>query len=195
MSASLPLWALDMGLVGRQGADKLQDGKIDFEIRNTNTGVVTKARMTRTADGSYALAQIPGVDGAFPGVDLFLRNPVGAKTGALLQTGAPIDLIEGHWVSQVAQGIDRPAPGFSDIGVDIENPAGILQTIVVARTREAAASPPMPAVRRTAYAYLCHRSRPECRLDGDNRCTADVRKRLPSDGVGPEAVRPARILG
>lgn len=63
-----------MGLVDRQDADELQDGKIDFEIRNTNTGVVTKARMTRTADGSYALAQIPGVDGAFPGVDLFLQN-------------------------------------------------------------------------------------------------------------------------
>lgn len=254
MSASLPLWALDMGMAGQQGNDALQEGNIDLEIRNTNTGVVTMARMTRTADGSYALAQIPGVDGAFPGVDLFLQNPVGAKTGALLPTGAPIDLIESHWVScvdvavpmviaaatdfgktghesapaleadldfmaalrrvwvaaglrmrlrrrdgtlmteedlhrsetvpkvcivsasqngghlavryftpqtahpsmavsggcclaaaalvpgsvahQVAQGIDRPSTEFSDIEVNIENPAGILQAIVVARTRE-----------------------------------------------------------
>ena len=252
MSASLPLWALDMGLTGRN--DAVQEGNIDLEIRNTNTGVVTKARMTRTADGSYALAQIPGVDGAFPGVDLFLQNPVGSKTGALLPTGEPIDLIEGHWVScvdvavpmviaaaadfgktghetgpaleadldfmaalrrvwvaaglrmglrrrdgtlmteddlhrsetvpkvcivatpqngghlavryfipqtahpsmavsggcclaaaalvpgsvahQVAQGIDRPSTEFSEIEVNIENPAGILQATVVARTRE-----------------------------------------------------------
>jgi 2-methylaconitate cis-trans-isomerase PrpF len=47
------------------------------------------------------MAEIPGVDGAFPSVDLFLHDPVGAKTGQLLPTGAAEDQVAGHRVSCV----------------------------------------------------------------------------------------------
>jgi len=43
--------------------------------------------------------EIPGVDGAFPGVDLYLHMPVGTKTGVLLPTGRVVDDIAGISVS------------------------------------------------------------------------------------------------
>lgn len=93
MSASLLLWAFDFGLVkGDIG------GPCNLDIRNTNTGVITTARMTRNADGHFMSAEIPGVDGAFPSVDLFLHDPVGAKTGMLFPTGNPADDIAGYRV-------------------------------------------------------------------------------------------------
>jgi 2-methylaconitate cis-trans-isomerase PrpF len=96
MSAALPLWAHDTGLVRPAEA-----GNCDIGIRNTNTGVVTTARMMREAGGGLAMAEIPGVDGAFPSVDLFLHDPVGAKTGQLLPTGVAEDQVAGHRVSCV----------------------------------------------------------------------------------------------
>jgi len=57
--------------------------------------------MRLTADDGFVAAEIPGVDGAFPGVDLFLADPVGAKTGQLLPTGRPVDDVVGYEVSCV----------------------------------------------------------------------------------------------
>lgn len=96
MSSALQLWAIDAGIV-----KPAAPAACDTDIRNTNTGVITTSRMTVRADGSFVAAEIPGVDGAFPGVDLFLHHPVGAKTGQLLPTGLPQDIIEGHAVSCV----------------------------------------------------------------------------------------------
>src|SRR6478752_4215075 len=76
MTAALPLWALDTGQVQPVGAGNA----FEIDIFNTNTRVTAGSRMRVAADGSFAAAEIPGVDGAFPGVDLFLANPVGAKT-------------------------------------------------------------------------------------------------------------------
>ncbi len=89
MSAALPMWALDTGLVQRAG-----DGAFTLNIRNTNTGVTAASRM-EFAGGLAENAAIPGVDGAWPGVDLFLNEPVGAKTGKLLPTGNAVDRIDG----------------------------------------------------------------------------------------------------
>lgn len=96
MSAALQLWALDTGLVqpGRPG-------KLDIRIRNTNTGMYTVSRMAFDSDGTLSGSEIPGVSGTYPAVDLFLQSPAGAKTGRLLPTGAPADLIEGFTVSCV----------------------------------------------------------------------------------------------
>jgi 4-oxalomesaconate tautomerase len=91
MSAALQLWALDLGLAGAA----------EIAIRNTNTGVVTVSRMHIAADGRMAMAEIPGVDGAYPAVDLFMQSPVGAKTGTLLPTGSVVDVIDGYRVSCV----------------------------------------------------------------------------------------------
>lgn len=96
MSAALQLWAMDMGLLTQN-----EPGPADVRIRNTNTGIVTVSRMDIAANGGLATAEIPGVDGAYPAVDLFLQAPVGAKTGALLPTGAALDVIAGFHVSCV----------------------------------------------------------------------------------------------
>lgn len=96
MSSALPLWAIDMGLIEVPAA-----GSFDIEIKNTNTGVLTVARMSRDVQGRFMNAEIPGVSGPFPRVDLFLQSPVGNKTGALLPTGNVLDTIAGHNVSCV----------------------------------------------------------------------------------------------
>jgi 4-oxalomesaconate tautomerase len=98
MSAALPLWAFDTGLIPPTWD---ANGFTSLEIRNTNTGVVTTARMSRGAEGNLLVRAIPGVDGAFPGVELFLKDPVGAKTGRLLPTGAARDIVEGRTISCV----------------------------------------------------------------------------------------------
>lgn len=92
MSAALQLWATDSGLV---------TSTADLRIRNTNTGVTTVSRMQAAPDGTFVTAEIPGVDGAYPAVDLFMQSPVGAKTGRLLPTGSVVDLIDGYSVSCV----------------------------------------------------------------------------------------------
>lgn len=96
MSSSLQLWGLDTGVI-----EALAIGMHEIAIRNTNTGVVTTSRMARRADGSFVDAAIPGVQGSFPAVDLFLHRPVGAKTGKLLPTGAARDRVRGYTVSCV----------------------------------------------------------------------------------------------
>jgi 4-oxalomesaconate tautomerase len=97
MTAALPLWALDTGQV-----EPAADGSaFEIDIFNTNTGVTAGSRMRINPDGGFVAAEIPGVDGAFPGVDLFLADPVGAKTGQLLPTGRPVDDVAGYPVSCV----------------------------------------------------------------------------------------------
>lgn len=96
MSSALPLWAIDTGLIEAPAT-----GVFEIAINNTNTGVITTARMSRDQHGRFVNAEIPGVSGAFPSVDLFLHSPVGNKTGALLPTGSALDAIAGHQVSCV----------------------------------------------------------------------------------------------
>ncbi|WP_462382073.1 PrpF domain-containing protein [Pseudomonas sp. Marseille-QA0892] len=95
MSSALPLWALHAGL-----ADGVC-GDFEIELFNTNTAVLTTGRVLRDGDNRLAMVAIPGVPGSHPGVDLFLHDPVGAKTGALLPTGNVADEILGVEVSCV----------------------------------------------------------------------------------------------
>lgn len=115
MSAALPMWALDTGLVQRAG-----DGVFELDIRNTNTGVTAASRMT-FVDGRAEDAVIPGVDGAWSGVDLFLNDPVGAKTGKLLPTGNAVDTIEGVAVSCVDVAVPMVIARASDFGRDVQD--------------------------------------------------------------------------
>lgn len=96
MSSALPLWAFDTGLIEAPAT-----GVCEIEINNTNTGVLTVARMVRDAGSRFVTAEIPGVSGAFPSVDLFLQSPMGSKTGRLLPTGSVLDTVAGHQVSCV----------------------------------------------------------------------------------------------
>ncbi len=97
MSAAIPMFLLNNGLL-RAG-----DPSTEVRVFNTNTSVVTDCRV-RTPGGVPVIpadTEIPGVYGQFPGVELSLRDPVGAKTGKLLPTGRVRDLFDGVEVSCV----------------------------------------------------------------------------------------------
>ena len=84
MTAALPLWALDTGQVEPGGAGDA----FEIDIFNTNTGVTAGSRMRRrTPTARSSRRRSPVWTVRFPRVDLFLANPVGAKTGRLLPTG------------------------------------------------------------------------------------------------------------
>jgi 4-oxalomesaconate tautomerase len=121
MTAALPLWALDSGQA-EAGGDAFE-----IDIFNTNTGVVAGSRMRLASDGSFVAAEIPGVDGAFPAVDLFLANPVGAKTGSLLPTGHPTDDIGGHTVSCVDVAVPMVIARAADFGKTAQEPIEALE--------------------------------------------------------------------
>ena len=123
MSAALPLWALDSGLV----APAAPGGLFEIEIRNTNTGVVATGRMASDPAGGFAAAEIPGVDGAFPSIDLFLHHPVGAKTGRLLPTGRTRDLVAGHSVSCVDVAVPMVIADAAEFGKTAAEPIAELE--------------------------------------------------------------------
>jgi 2-methylaconitate cis-trans-isomerase PrpF len=112
MSAALPMYALDTGLV------QATAGRTTVRIFNTNTGVTTDATV-RTPDATPYIppdTEIPGVMGKFPGVELTLRHPVGAKTGKLLPTGHPADSICGVDVSCVDVAVPLVILRAEDVG-------------------------------------------------------------------------------
>lgn len=97
MSAAIPMFLLEFGWL------QAGDPTTSVRIFNTNTGVVTDCRV-RTPNGSPVIpadTEIPGVHGLFPGVELSLRDPVGAKTQKLLPTGRVRDTFDGVAVSCV----------------------------------------------------------------------------------------------
>ena len=95
MSAALPVFAAQVGLVS------LVPGTNRVRIFNTNTGVVTHALldMPEPDQPVSSETEIPGVMGQWPGVQLALLEPVGAKTGRLLPTGNVTD--EPRWDRRV----------------------------------------------------------------------------------------------
>ncbi len=112
MTAALPLWALDTGQV-----EPVAPGSaFEIDIFNTNTGVTAGSRMRTTDDGRFVGSEIPGVHGTFPGVDLFLADPVGAKTGRLLPTGRPLDDVLGYPVSCVDVAVPMVIARAADFG-------------------------------------------------------------------------------
>jgi 2-methylaconitate cis-trans-isomerase PrpF len=132
MTAALPLWALDTGQAEPTG----QDGAFEIDIFNTNTRVNAASRMRFAADGRFAEAEIPGVDGSFPGVDLFLANPVGAKTGRLLPTGKAMDTVAGYNVSCVDVAVPMVIARAADFGKSaqekieaLESDRGFMETL------------------------------------------------------------------
>lgn len=123
MSSALPLWAIDSGLVKAPAA-----GPFEIEIKNTNTGVITISRMSRESDGRFTMAEIPGVLGVFPQVDLFLQSPVGNKTGSLLPTGSVIDVIEGVEVSCVDVAVPMVIADAASFGKTGHEPVSELES-------------------------------------------------------------------
>ncbi len=91
MSSALPIYALETGLI------QAQKPLTQLRIFNTNTKVITDARLSTPEGDSIVPAdtEIPGVMGEFPGVELSLREPIGAKTGKLFPTGNRKDVFAG----------------------------------------------------------------------------------------------------
>ncbi len=112
LSSILPLWAYDAGLLQADPVSR----ELWVDIRNTNTGVITRARMRLTDEGHLHCSEIPGVDGSWPAVDLFLQRPVGAKTGQLLPTGLVSERVEGVEVSCVDVAVPMVLIRASDLG-------------------------------------------------------------------------------
>jgi 2-methylaconitate cis-trans-isomerase PrpF len=110
MSAALPYWAIDQHFLPRE-----LNGAGEVEIFNTNTKSTMVGRVTLAGDG-FAFAPIPGVDGEFPGVDLFMANPVGAKTGKALPTGNASDKFGDYTVSCVDVAVPMVIARASEFG-------------------------------------------------------------------------------
>ncbi|PXF30100.1 PrpF protein [Pokkaliibacter plantistimulans] len=111
MSSALQIWAIHTGQIDASAA-----GAHTLEIFNTNTGVSTTSRVVIDSDGQFSTAEIPGVMGLHPAVDLFLHNPVGAKTGTLLPTGNATDVIDGCRVSCVDVAVPMVIIRAEDMG-------------------------------------------------------------------------------
>jgi hypothetical protein len=112
MSAALTMYALDSGIF------KASAGTTVMRIFNTNTRVTTDATV-KTPDGTPYIpadTEIPGVMGVFPGVELSLRNPVGAKTGKLLPTGNVIDNFAGVDASCLDVAVPMVIVSAADLG-------------------------------------------------------------------------------
>jgi 2-methylaconitate cis-trans-isomerase PrpF len=112
MSAALPFYALEVGLISSL------PGRNVVRIHNTNTGVETHAVLELPAgDGTVpATTEIPGVIGAWPGVQLSLLSPAGAKTGKLLPTGSPVDDFDGLQASCVDLAVPMVIARAADLG-------------------------------------------------------------------------------
>jgi 4-oxalomesaconate tautomerase len=91
MSAALPLFLLTNGLLSTTHPTT------SLRIFNTNTAVVTDCCL-RTPNAQPSPpddTEIPGVPGAFPWVELSMRQPVGSRTALLLPTGNIRDVFDG----------------------------------------------------------------------------------------------------
>ena len=112
MSSTLPIFAQEIGLI------TVQSGPSRVRIYNTNTGVVTHALIDMPKPGQPMAtdAEIPGVMGKWPGVQLALLKPAGSKTGALLPTGNAIDVFNGLEVSCVDLAVPMVIASASDFG-------------------------------------------------------------------------------
>ena len=91
MSAALPLFLLTNGLLPPVHPTT------SCRILNTNTNVITDC-LLRTPNAQPSPiddTEIPGVPGAFPWVELSMRQPVGSKTALLLPTGHVRDVFDG----------------------------------------------------------------------------------------------------
>lgn len=112
MSSALPLYALETGLI------QAQTPLTSLRIFNTNTQVITDARVN-TPEGNAnvpADTEIPGVMGSFPGVELSLRNPIGAKTGKLFPTGHRKDMFAGVEASCLDVAVPMVIVKAADLG-------------------------------------------------------------------------------
>jgi 2-methylaconitate cis-trans-isomerase PrpF len=144
MSSAMGPFALDEGLVKGKG------DQAEVKIHNTNTGKIITARFqideeNAAVDGDFIL---PGVAGSGSPVSLDFLAPGGAKTGKLLPTGNPSDILQVEGVGKIeASMVDAANPCVfvrsEDLGVVGTEMPEILEADADFLER-------MEAVRRTA---------------------------------------------
>ncbi|KAH7122221.1 PrpF protein [Dendryphion nanum] len=102
MSSAIGPYAYNSKLLPRS-AYRDGDGEVTVEIRNTNTGKLLNSTFNvvggqAAVHGDYV---IDGVAGTSSRIKLEYLHPFGSKTGKLLPTGRPIDVVSGYKVSCV----------------------------------------------------------------------------------------------
>ena len=134
MSSALPIYALETGLI------QAQKPLTQLRIFNSNTKVITDARLSTPEGDSMVPAdtEIPGVMGEFPGVELSLRAPIGAKTGKLFPTGNRKDVFAGVTVSCLDVAVPMVIVNAAELGqLGDESPDALNQDHALkARLRE-----------------------------------------------------------
>jgi len=112
MLAAVGPFAIEAGLV------RPTEGLTRIRIHNVNTGKLIEARVM-TPGGHVVYeggASIDGVPGTAAPIQLAFLDAAGAKTGRLLPTGAPVDLINGIEVSCVDAATPVMLVRASDLG-------------------------------------------------------------------------------
>ncbi|MCK9812852.1 PrpF protein [Pseudomonas sp. MAFF 302046] len=110
MSAALPLYALERGWL-----EPAEPGA-SIEIFNSNTQTTMFARLGFAEGRLLSDTRIPGVNGTYPGVDLFLKDPVGAKTGALFPSWQRVDDLNGIAATCIDVAVPMVIVKASDLG-------------------------------------------------------------------------------
>lgn len=105
--------AIEMGLMPITGAETA------VRIRSVNTGTLVEA-IVQTPDGHVTYhgdARIDGVPGTAAPVLLNFMNVIGSKTGALLPTGQPVDVLDGVEVSCLDVAVPLMIARAGDLGI------------------------------------------------------------------------------
>ncbi|MEM7426803.1 MAG: 4-oxalomesaconate tautomerase [Pseudomonadota bacterium] len=113
LTAGVGPFAIDAGMV------EADDPVTRVRIHNVNTGVIIEAAVQTPGeqvryDGDAAIDGVPGT--AAP-VELFFKGVVGSKTGKLMPTGNPRDLIEGVEVSCFDAAVPMVIARAADMGL------------------------------------------------------------------------------
>jgi 2-methylaconitate cis-trans-isomerase PrpF len=113
MLAAVGPFSIEAGLVKAQQAETL------VRIHNVNTGKLIEAKVpTRNGNVIYlGDASIDGVPGLAAPIALTFLNAAGAKTGKLLPTGRPVDVIDGVAVTGIDCAIPMVLLRAGDLGV------------------------------------------------------------------------------
>lgn len=113
MLAAVGPFAIEAGLVKTHGKDTL------VRIHNVNTGKLIEAKVpTRGNDVIYlGDASIDGVPGLAAPIALTFMDAAGAKTGKLLPTGKPVDVIDGIAVTAIDCAMPMVLLRAADLGL------------------------------------------------------------------------------
>jgi 2-methylaconitate cis-trans-isomerase PrpF len=113
MLAAVGPFAIEAGLVQGQGNDTL------VRIHNVNTGKLIEAKVPTHGNDVIYLgdASIDGVPGLAAPIALTFMDAAGAKTGKLLPTGKPVDIIDGVAVTAIDCAMPMVLMRADDLGL------------------------------------------------------------------------------